>query len=155
MGIQIKSKHSQFLIDNILVIFITVAMFGLYALDFPYSGYVVTGLIVLALFFLLYQYVKLRCYTWTIGPETIKIERSVFSKNIDYVELYRVIDYREYQTFIQRLFGLKTILIKSDDPTNPNVQIFGIKASENYIGQIRELVEQCKTKKRVLEINNH
>ena len=45
----------------------------------------------------------LLCTKWIITREQIKIYQGVLSKRINYIELYRVYDYEEKQSFIQSL----------------------------------------------------
>lgn len=113
------------------------------------------GLLVLYLILdLFYYYIKLNAIRWIIGLETIRREKGLLSKKIDYIELYRVIDYREEQNLLQQLLGIKTIIIFSDDPSDPRMDIYGVAAATNIVKILRNNVEQCKKKKHVYEITN-
>ena len=107
--------------------------------------------LILALF---YHYVKLNATKWIIGVETIRREKGLLSKKIDYIELYRIIDYREEQNLLQRLLKIKTLIIFSDDPSDPRMDIDGIDIEKPIVKILRNNVEQCKKKKHVYEITN-
>jgi hypothetical protein len=77
---------------------------------------------------------------------------SALSKN--YIELYRINDYIEEQTFVERIFGVKRIILLSSDKTNPQLTIRGIDDSNNISEIIRERVEFNKQKKNIYEISN-
>ena len=53
---------------------------------------------------LLYRYCFLCKLKWTITRKQLKTEWGVFTRDIHYVELYRVVDYCEKQSFMQMMF---------------------------------------------------
>ena len=73
----------------------------------------------------------------------------------NYVELYRVIDYREDQSFIQMVFGIKTITIYSGDRSNPQLKLIGIKNDMDLISIIRQRVEYNKKRRNIYEFTNN
>ena len=78
----------------------------------------------------------------------------VLSHSTDYIELYRVVDYRQHQSLPQQLFGLKTITIYSGDRNNPQLDMVGIKARVDIVSEIRKRVEFNKKRKGIYEITN-
>ena len=103
---------------------------------------------------LLYRYYYICKLKWTITRKQLKTEWGVLTRDIHYVELYRVVDYCERQSFMQMVFGLKDIIIFSNDRTTPAQRIFGIPAGLDIIPQLKELVEQQKREYHVYEIAN-
>ena len=91
---------------------------------------------------------------WVITEETLEIYSGILNKNKDMLELYRVVDYQETQSFIQRIFGIKNLIIHSTDRNNKRVVICGVKENNTAIDIIRERVEYNKQLKRVYEISN-
>lgn len=92
--------------------------------------------------------------TWSVSDTRIKYVRGIAGKATDYMELYRVIDYMERQSFLQQLFGLKDVVIISGDRTHPMLIMYGLPAHLNVIDSISEKVEQCKKERNVYEITN-
>ena len=92
---------------------------------------------------------------WIIGDETLCRVKGVFARHTDYIELYRIVDYKESQTLLQRLMGIKTITIFSTDRSDATMDMRGISVDEDVIGHIREKVEKCKIDKRIYEITNN
>ena len=72
----------------------------------------------------------------------------------DYVEMYRITDYREHQSFLQRLLGVKTITIYSTDQSDGVTEIVGVSADLDLVGMIRDFVENSKKEKCIYEITN-
>ncbi|MDR1459686.1 MAG: PH domain-containing protein [Bacteroidales bacterium] len=120
--------------------------------------YVETAILVLlAVIFivLLYTYVDmLLCTIWQITEYNIQIIRGVFNRKTDYIELYRVVDYKETQTLVQRIFKNKTVWILSGDRTTPVLLIFGIDYDLEIVEEIRKRVEIQKKAHGIYEITN-
>ena len=86
--------------------------------------------------------------------KSIVFEHGVFHREVDYQELYRVVDFNESQTFMQQLFHLKTVSIYSGDRTTPRLDIIGVPMKENLVTAIRERVETNKRRRSIYEITN-
>lgn len=104
---------------------------------------------------LAYTYIDMLFFTtWRITDERIETERGVFVRKRGYIELYRVVDYEESQSFVQLLFRNKNVKIFSGDRTNPALEIYGIDNSANVIDYIRPRVETQKKRHGVYEVTN-
>ncbi len=113
-----------------------------------------SALCVFLLSILVIRYIMLVNVKWLIEEETLCRTRGIFSKERDYIEMYRITDYRESQTFLQRLLGVKTVTIYSTDRSDTVTDIFGVSADLDLTGIIRKYVEKCKKEKRIYEITN-
>ena len=96
----------------------------------------------------------LRAFSWEISDVKICRRHGILTRQTDYLELYRVVDYRESQTFLQRLFGVKTVVIISTDKSDPSMLICGVPAKEDLVTHTRNLVEQNKKENHIYEITN-
>lgn len=103
---------------------------------------------------LIIKYVWLTAVTWIITEDQICRVQGVFTNKIDYVELYRVVDYTESQTFLQKILKVKTVTIVSTDKSECVLDIFGMSKNLNLVSRIRQRVEQCKQERRIYEITN-
>ena len=70
---------------------------------------------------LLYRFIYLRSIRYHIGSEQLICEHGVFQRSVNYMELYRVVDFAEHQTLMQQLCGLKSVTVLSMDRTTPKV----------------------------------
>jgi uncharacterized membrane protein YdbT with pleckstrin-like domain len=105
--------------------------------------------------FLFYKYIDmLLCTKWIVTEEQIKIKKGVFSKTVNYIELYRVYDYQERKTFIQALFHNTTLYIHSGDKSHPILCMYGLKEDDALLGTIRERVENQRKIKGIYEFTN-
>lgn len=120
-----------------------MAIWGIFALD----------LVILSI--IVYHHLYLRRCSWTLTEEQIIHERGVIAIDKDYLELYRVSDYSEFSSVIDRLFGLKRIRIVSTDQSSPILIIYGITNNIDILTPLRERVERCKRNRRIYEMANH
>ena len=114
-----------------------------------YGGLLVVGVL------LLVDYLKTAVYThWTITAEQIIIYKGILVKTVDYVELYRVNDYKERQNFIESIFGFTSLYIHSTDSSHSSINIYGLKKNPRLVPTIRDLVEKQKADRRIYELAN-
>lgn len=91
---------------------------------------------------------------YVITPEQIILLKGVLSYSTDYVELYRVVDYKQYRTFWQQVFGLKDVIIYSGDRNNPKVIMTGVRENVDVVSEIRMRVEFNKKRRGIYEFTN-
>lgn len=111
-------------------------------------------LLLYILFFEFYNFVKYIYFTkWEISEEQILIYEGVFIRRVDFIELYRVTDYKIITKFFESLLGLHNFYIYSGDKTRPVLHIFGVTDKE-IIKEIRTRVELQRTTKNIRELTN-
>lgn len=154
----LKPKFRYWLIKNFFLIMIAVSMFlfNKYIREYELWRFISGIISVLLIFSLFYRYISmLLCTKWIITDEQIKIYKGVLSKSINYIELYRVYDYEEKQSFIQSLINNTNIYIYSGDKSTPELLMNGLKANSGIIQIIRNRVEEQKRKKSIYEFTNN
>ena len=105
----------QFVIDNLpsLVVCCAGGIYGgMEGVPYPVVGVAVFLCLMLVL---LYRFICLCRIRYRIGTEQLVCERGVLVRKVDYMELYRVVDFQEHQSLMQQLCGLKTVRILSTD----------------------------------------
>ena len=151
--ITLRPHPLQFIIDELILMVLCLlalaygGMDGDLSMESMYAGLAM-------LVFLIYKYVKLRRTVFTITGEQLKKAEGVFTRDDDYIELYRVIDFAERKNLLQQLFGLKTVTIMSGDRTTPKLCVQGVREDFDLVAIIRERVEFTKTQKPIYEITN-
>ena len=154
--ITIRPDHRQFLAEAMPLL--TLGLAGMALFPFiPHNRYVtyayaaLYGLLIATLYI---RYAVMRAYSWTISKVKICRRHGILTKQTDYIELYRVVDYRESQSFLQQLFGVKTVVIISTDKSDPAMLIKGVPAKTELVNYTRNLVEQNKKENHIYEITN-
>ena len=152
--ISLQPSIGQYCIPELPPLLLCVAMLLVGWLpDGAYS----TLMRVLSLLFslcLLYRLIYLRSIRYHIGSEQLICEHGVFQRSVNYMELYRVVDFAEHQTLMQQLCGLKSVTVLSMDRTTPKLDMTGISKSYDVVSLIRTKVEMNKRRKGVYEITN-
>lgn len=153
--ISFRPHPVQFVINELplMSVFLAGAVYGGME-DMPF-GSTAAVLSALVLLILLYRYVYLRRIRYDITAEQLVCERGILIRKVDYMELYRIVDFQEKQSILQQLCGLKTVSILSMDRNTPRLDLLGMKRSDGIVTMIRERVEYNKRKKGIYEITNH
>lgn len=150
----IRPHWGQFCINELPGILMCSASYWIYSfMGFQFHELFVWPAIFLT-FYLIFQIIYMARIEYILTGEQIITLHGVLSHSTDYIELYRVIDYQQHQSLPQQVFGLKTITIYSGDRNNPRLNMIGIKANVNIVGEIRKRVEFNKKRKGIYEITN-
>ena len=94
---------------------------------------------------------------YKITSQRVVIELGVFSKRMEQLDLYRVVDYVVERPFGQRIMGTGNIILEAMDKTTPEIRIVGIKTDVMKLYEkLRYSTEQEKKKRnvRVLDIES-
>ena len=114
-NIIIKPHCMQFVINELHLLVLISVGFVYAGIDDAVLSTLVFVLSVLLSLCLAYRMVYLCRMRYVISNEQLVFEHGVFHREVDYQELYRVVDFNESQTFMQQLFRLKTVSIYSGE----------------------------------------
>lgn len=135
---------------KILVLIIPSRIFFAFFLpEMPDSVNLSALLIVL---YYIYKVLLIRSNSYTITDQQIIFRRGLFSVYTDYVEIYRIKDFKEQRPFLLRLIGTMNVVLISSDRSVPNLTLKGIP-SQAFVRSLREDVEYNRGIKRVYEID--
>lgn len=99
------------------------------------------------------------CFTtYTIDEDKINIQRGLFSIVEDDAYMYKVQDVRLQRSFIERIFGLGTVVCYTGDTTDQILKLVHIKHSKQVKDYILKSSEEARVKKRtvnMLDINGN
>jgi len=73
----------------------------------------------------------------------------VFSTTIEEVNMYRVYDIKIYQGLFQKMFGVGTITLYSNDVTSPLTEILNVKNPYKVRNMLAEEIEKAREVKNV------
>jgi uncharacterized membrane protein YdbT with pleckstrin-like domain len=99
---------------------------------------------------LLFGLVRSRSTHYEITTQRIVIESGLFSKRMEQVDLYRIVDYVVERPFSQRIMGTGNIILEAMDKTTPELRVEGIKTDVVALYErLRWCTEQEKRKRGV------
>jgi membrane protein YdbS with pleckstrin-like domain len=109
---------------------------------------VIIPIAVVAVFFVMLN-LKRRSLKFRVTNTVIEIERGLFSKRIDVLQLWRCRDVRYKQSLIDRILGIAHIEVFAQDMTTPHLEIVGMPASRQLFEQLRDSIELQRQAKNV------
>ena len=92
---------------------------------------------------------------YKITTQRVVIESGMFSKRLEQIDLYRVVDYVVERPVGQRIMGTGNIVLEAMDKTTPEIRIEGVKTDVVALYErLRHCTEQEKRKRgvRVLDV---
>ena len=101
----------------------------------------------------LYKYFLIISSTFYLSDQQLIIQRGVFTKTVNYLELYRIKDILVEQPFWMKALGLMNITLLSFDKEESLSVLKGIKISD-LPQSIRNHVQECRQRNKVLTIDN-
>ena len=154
----VKADFRQFLADNAGLMALTAFFLGVMLVFVQmadhYLAMAIVALVVFLLSVLVIRYIMLMSIRWMLEEERLCCSKGVFSKQTDYIELYRITDYQESRSFLQRILGVKTVTVYSTDKSDAVSDILGVPADMDLVGMLREQVEKTKKQRNIYEIAN-
>jgi uncharacterized membrane protein YdbT with pleckstrin-like domain len=97
----------------------------------------------------LWRWLVVRNTVFTLTTERLKIQRGVFNRTVEDLELYRVRDTKLEQTFFERMFGLGEVVLYTTDASTPEVHLAWLKDATLLREAVRKLSEERRDAKRV------
>lgn len=109
--------------------------------------------LILPLGWLAWRYLVVRCQTFELTNERLRVSNGVINQHIDEVELYRVKDILVVRKWWMRVTGLGTLHLQTSDRTLPELDIPAIRDCFGLREALRKKVEAMRDKKRVREMD--
>ena len=101
----------------------------------------------------LWKYLVVRCHTYELTSERLRITQGVINQHIDEIELYRVKDSLVRRPWWMRLTGLASITLDTSDRSLPKLVIEALPGGVEMREILRKQVEIQRDKKRVREMD--
>lgn len=99
-------------------------------------------------------YLKMYTHVWSVTADVLASRTGIFVMHKEYMELYRVVDFSESQTFMQKLLGVKSLVVYSTDRSDKALLIFGLPEGCDMVSELRRRVADCKRRNNIYEITN-
>ena len=154
-----RPELRYFIRSNLLILALTVALFYAFLFFFDKKEmlpiYTIMSVYIFILGYLIYQYIYTQRILWIMTEEQLIYIRGIIAIEKDYLELYRIYDFSEDSSILDRMFGLKNIRIASSDRSTPVLSITGIDKNINLLSSLRSQVELMKKTHKIHEIANY
>ncbi len=135
---------------SIVVIIAIVVLYVLLKDKIPAYSLALTAV---PFFSALWKYLEVKCQTYELTNERIKIISGVLNKKTEEIELYRVKDSSIEEPFFYRLIGVGNVQLETSDRSLPSLTIEALPKAKEFRENLRECVEQIRSKKNVREVD--
>jgi uncharacterized membrane protein YdbT with pleckstrin-like domain len=108
--------------------------------------WVAMSLVVVGLVMMYVPVLSLRSTRYRISNLRVEWERGWLSKSIDTVELAQLADIKFHQTLGQRIMGVGTIELFTNDPRTPVVTLEAVPGARGIFDKLKERVTAAKTR---------
>lgn len=149
-----RPRARQYFANDLVITVVCLAGLAVAGIDGVFMGNVLLWASLATAACLVYRFLYLRSMRFIITDGQFIHEHGVFRRTRDFMELYRIVDFREESSFSQRIFGLKTIQIYSGDRSTPRLDMTGMDMSADLIPFIRERVGASRKRNGIYEITN-
>jgi len=105
--------------------------------------------LIVPIFYAIWKWIELRSLHYELTTQRVKVRQGIFSKRTDELELYRVKDSTVIEPFWQRLFGVGSIVITTNDTTTPTLTLQALPNAKETREKLRGAIEECRDRKRV------
>ena len=95
------------------------------------------------------KWLQNRCRVFEVTTQRIRISQGVFSRRTDELELYRVKDMTLEEPFFQRIFGVGSVVLVTNDASNPRLVLEAVPQASTLREALRINVEKCRDQKKV------
>ena len=105
-------------------------------------------IVTLGIAFLVY-WLRSLSITYEITTQRVRVERGLFSKSKDSIELFRIDHFDVEKPLGMRLAGHCLVILRSSDTNYPTVTLFGLPHLEALADTLRECSLRERTRRRV------
>lgn len=107
----------------------------------------------LPILYAIWKFLVVRCHTYELTSERLRITQGVINQHLDEIELYRVKDSLILRPWWMRLTGLASISLDTSDRSLPKLTIPALPGGLEMREILRKQVELQRDKKRVREMD--
>ena len=101
---------------------------------------------------MLLVFLRFRTTKFKITPRRVEYERGIISREIDALELWRVLDVRYTQNLFDRLTGNATITLIGTDKSDPELQLHGLPNHRHLFERLQDAVQHARQMGRPMEL---
>lgn len=109
--------------------------------------------LIIPLAWMLWCFLVIRCQTYELTSQRLRITKGIFNQTSDEVELYRVKDVLLERKWWMRILNLGSLHLETSDRSLPNITIPAVSDATTLRETLRREVEIVRDKKRVRELD--
>jgi len=108
--------------------------------------------IVLAVLIFIYRLFELKSIGYEVSPDRIEWSRGIFSRKIDNLDMFRVVDLKLHRSLLDCMLGIGTVTLMTKDATDPEFEFYKIPAPRELYDLLKEATLDADRKQGVIHI---
>ncbi|MBW8035927.1 MAG: PH domain-containing protein [Planctomycetes bacterium] len=117
-----------------------------------YRSIAAAVLVILAFFVTIYRIAVLKTVCYEITPDRIEWSRGIFSRRVDNIDMFRVIDLQMHRSILDCVFGIGTVTIFTKDQTDPEFDFYKIPRPRKLFDILKKSSLDADKKQGVIHI---
>jgi len=117
-----------------------------------YRQMAATALAGIVMLLLLIRIAKLKSISYEVSRDRVEWERGIFSRKIDNLDLFRVVDLRLHRSLLDCLLGIGTVTLITTDKTDPEFTFEKIKNPRKLYDCLKKSTLDADRQRRVVHL---
>ncbi|MBN1788621.1 MAG: PH domain-containing protein [Sedimentisphaerales bacterium] len=109
-------------------------------------------LMVMSVLILVYRMVKIKYISYRITPDRVEWSRGIFDRQIDNIDMFRVIDLNLRRSFLDCIVGIGTVTLITTDKTDPEFRFKKVHKSKQLYDIIKKESIAADSKRGVIHL---
>jgi membrane protein YdbS with pleckstrin-like domain len=105
-----------------------------------------------AILVFLFKAVKLKSVRYRITADRIEWTRGIFSRNVDNIDMFRIVDMSMHRSFPDRLVGIGSVTLITNDKTDPEFRFEKVGSSQQLYDIIKKASLDADDKRSVVHL---
>lgn len=112
-----------------------------------------TVLVIIAFLTVVYRIAVLKTISYEVSPDRIEWSRGIFSRKIDNIDMFRVVDLRLHRSILDCVFGIGTVTLFTKDQTDPQFSFHKVPRPRKLFNILKKASLEADRKQGVIHID--
>jgi membrane protein YdbS with pleckstrin-like domain len=117
-----------------------------------YRAIVGLSLMAAAAIVFLFKIIKLKSVRYRVTTDRIEWTRGIFSRNVDNIDMFRIVDMSMHRSFSDRLVGIGSVVLITSDKTDPQFRFEKVDAPKQLYDIIKKASLDADGKRSVIHL---
>jgi uncharacterized membrane protein YdbT with pleckstrin-like domain len=117
-----------------------------------YRGIASLVLVVLSMLICLVKIIQLKSTSYEVSPDRIEWSRGIFSRKIDNLDMFRIVDLKLHRSLLDCVLGIGTITLITNDKTDPEFKFTKISAPRELYDLLKDATLDADRKQGVIHL---
>ena len=111
-----------------------------------------TALVIIAFLTVAYRIAVLKTISYEVSPDRIEWSRGIFSRKIDNLDMFRIVDLKLHRSLLDCVLGIGTITLITNDKTDPEFKFVKISAPRELYDLLKDATLDADRKQGVIHL---